>query len=39
MAAGEFHMLSLDHSEYDNTALHAAHWFSRVQGMIVRTKV
>jgi hypothetical protein len=27
------------HSEYDNIALHAAHWFSRVQGMLVHTKV
>jgi len=24
-------MLSLDHSEYDNIALHDAHWFSRVK--------
>ena len=31
MAAGDFHMLSLDHSEYDNIALHDAHWFSRVK--------
>jgi hypothetical protein len=39
MAAGEFHMLSLDHLEYNNIDLHAAPWFSRVQEMLVHIKV